>query len=307
MPSESSLTDHPCRVTRPRASFSDWVEGARLRTLPAAAAPVILGSAAAAKLGNFQPGLALLCLVVALALQVGVNYANDYSDGIRGTDDIRTGPPRLTGGGLASPRAVFGAMLICFAIAGVAGLILLWASASWWLLIPGVAAVAAAWFYTGGKNPYGYLGLGEIFVFIFFGLLATVGTVWVQAHTAPWWVWAAASGVGLESCALLMVNNLRDIPTDIQSGKRTLAVRLGEPGARGAFISLVWIGVGLLVTSLANLGDVLKALPLLVAPLPVVIPVWRGARGRDLIAVLRNTGFLTLVSAIYVAVLYWLA
>lgn len=285
------------------ATFKDWVEGARLRTLPAAAAPVLIGAGAAARLNSFHLSEAALAMCVALMLQIGVNYANDYSDGIRGTDDIRTGPPRLTGGGLASPKTVFTVMVACFALAGMLGLILLWISHSWWLLIPGVAAVIAAWFYTGGKHPYGYMGLGEVFVFVFFGLFATVGTTWVQAHQAPWWLWVAASGMGFYSCALLMVNNLRDIPTDKESGKKTLAVRLGDKWARVAFLVLVVLGAVCTPFPLFDqiwVGFVVAVLLLL--SVLVARPVWTGAQGRDLILVLRNTGLLTLFAGVFVTV-----
>ena len=220
------------------ASVSDWIEGARLRTLPAAAAPVIVGSAAAHYLGGFSAVRAALALLVALALQVGVNYANDYSDGIRGTDDNRKGPARLTGGGLAKPKTVLAAALGSFAVAGVAGLALVAVSGTWWLIAAGAAAVVAAWFYTGGKHPYAYLGIGlsELMVFVFFGLLACVGTAWTQVQSAPWWLWMSASALGLLSVALLMANNIRDIPTDRESGSRRAPgrspVALGVCGVR---------------------------------------------------------------------------
>ena len=219
------------------ASVSDWIEGARLRTLPAAAAPVIVGSAAAHYLGGFSAVRAALALLVALALQVGVNYANDYSDGIRGTDYNRKGPARLPGGGLAKPKTVLAAALGSFAVAGVAGLALVAVSGTWWLIAAGAAAVMAAWFYTGGKHPYAYMGIGlsELMVFVFFGLLACVGTTWTQVQSAPWWLWMSASALGLLSVALLMANNIRDIPTDRESGKMTAAVRLGDRPSRSVF------------------------------------------------------------------------
>ena len=219
---------------QPKATVKDWIEGARLRTLPAAAAPVFVGVAAAYALGSFHPLRSVLALSVALLLQIGVNYSNDYSDGIRGTDDQRSGPQRLTGSGLARPRSVLSAALGCFAAAGVLGLVLVALSAAWILIAAGIAAVAAAWFYTGGKHPYGYMGIGlsELFVFVFFGLMATVGTTWTHTPQAPWWLWLMASCLGLLSVAMLMVNNIRDIPTDSASGKKTLAVRLGQRASR---------------------------------------------------------------------------
>ena len=284
------------------ATVTDWIEGARLRTLPAAAAPVIVGSAAAHHLGGFDAVRASLALVVALALQVGVNYANDYSDGIRGTDDNRKGPARLTGGGLAKPKTVLAAALGCFALAGVAGLALVALSGTWWLI---VAAVMAAWFYTGGKHPYAYMGIGlsELMVFVFFGLLACVGTAWTQVQVAPWWLWMCASALGLLSVALLMANNIRDIPTDRESGKMTAAVRLGDRASRWVFAACAWVPVGMIVA----LGVALGMHPLATCALgvgtaaPAVgvsLPVLTGASGRALIVVLRNTGFFTLAWAI---------
>ena len=287
------------------ATVTDWIEGARLRTLPAAAAPVIVGSAAAHHLGGFDAVRASLALVVALALQVGVNYANDYSDGIRGTDDNRKGPARLTGGGLATPKTVLAAALGCFALAGVAGLALVALSGTWWLIVAGAAAIVAAWFYTGGKHPYAYMGVGlsELMVFVFFGLLACVGTAWTQVQVAPWWLWMCASALGLLSVALLMANNIRDIPTDRESGKMTAAVRLGDRASRWVFAACAWVPVGMIVA----LGVALGMHPLATCALgvgaaaPAVgvsLPVLTGASGRALIVVLRNTGFFTLAWAI---------
>ena len=204
-----------------------WVAGARPRTLPAAVVPVAIGAGAAVGAGSVAWWRVALAMVVSLALQVGVNYANDYSDGVRGTDDVRVGPVRLVASGLAAPSAVKRAAFLSFGVAAAAGLVLA-ASTSWWLIAVGVAAIAAAWGYTGGPRPYGYAGLGELFVFVFFGLVATVGTTYVAIEkiTGPSIVMGAAAGS--LSCALLVVNNLRDIPTDTAVGKRTLAVRLGD-------------------------------------------------------------------------------
>ncbi|MBA2739328.1 MAG: 1,4-dihydroxy-2-naphthoate polyprenyltransferase, partial [Nocardioidaceae bacterium] len=219
------------------ADLAQWIEGARPRTLPAAVAPVLAGSGAAAFTAAFALGPALLALVVSLSLQVGVNYANDYSDGIRGTDDHRVGPVRLVGSGAATPSAVRNAAFAALAVAAVSGAVLA-AITSWWLLLVGVAAIAAAWGYTGTARPYGYLGLGELFVFVFFGLVAVCGTTYVQAGTVTGVSVLAAVGVGALACAILVANNLRDQPTDRSAGKRTLAVRLGEPGTRMLFVGL---------------------------------------------------------------------
>ncbi|OKL48706.1 1,4-dihydroxy-2-naphthoate polyprenyltransferase [Boudabousia marimammalium] len=285
------------------ATVGDWIEGARLRTLPAAIAPVILGSAGAGALDSFYWDRALLALGVALALQVGVNYANDYSDGIRGTDDNRTGPPRLTGGKLAAPRTVLAAAFGCFALAGVLGLLLLYLSGAWWFLIPGILAVVAAWFYTGGKHPYGYYGLGEVMVMVFFGYLAVLGTTWTQAHAAPWWMWFAATGVGLLSADILMVNNLRDLASDKVSGKKTLAVRLGDKASRYWFIGIAMLaalsGVITVMGARGWWGAVSAFMLFPLCWLPT-IPVRRGAKGMDLVAVLKMTGIVTVVYALVV-------
>lgn len=286
------------------ATLADWIEGARLRTLPAAVAPVILGSGAAIGLGGFSLPRALLAAIVALALQVGVNYANDYSDGIRGTDDNRSGPPRLTGGGLTAPANVKRAALTCFAIAALAGLVLVILARQPWLIAIGVAAIIAAWFYTGGKKPYGYLGLGEVFVFIFFGLVATAGTTYTQALTVPWTVWAGASGIGLIACAILMANNIRDIPTDAVTGKHTLAVRLGDRRARYAFVAMIMGAIALAVlTAIAHPGALIL-LALIVPAWFIIKPVLAGATGKELIAVLRDTGFFELLYAFALALVF---
>lgn len=210
------------------ATLRQWISGARVRTLPLAVAPVAIGSGAAATMRSFDAPLALLCLVVALALQIGVNYSNDYSDGVRGTDDFRVGPARLTGSGAASPQRVLAVALSFFALAGLAGLVIVLVTAQWWMLVVGAIAIAAAWFYTGGKNPYGYAGLGEVVVFIFFGLIATLGTTYVQAGMVNDQAWLGAIGIGFISCAVLVVNNIRDIATDTKAGKNTLSVRIGR-------------------------------------------------------------------------------
>ena len=276
------------------ATTAQWVEGARLRTLPAAIAPILVGTGAAADLGAASPGRAALAAGVALALQVGVNYANDYSDGVRGTDDTRSGPLRLTGSGAASPAAVRAAALSWFALAGVIGVVLCAVSGAWFLLLAGAAAVVAAWRYTGGRNPYGYRGLGELSVFTFFGLVAVLGTTFTQAGRISWAAFAGATGIGLVACALLMANNIRDIPTDSDSGKLTLAVRLGLSQARATFVAF-------LVAPLVLAVMLAPEHPWVLLTLLLAVPVWRLARtvlggttGLDLIPVLKDTGLVEL-------------
>ena len=275
------------------AAARDWLAGARPRTLPAAVVPVVVGSGVAFGYGRFSLWRAALALVVALALQIGVNYANDYSDGIRGTDEVRVGPVRLVGSGLARPRQVLTAALLCFAVAGAAGLVLA-AATSWWLLLPGAAAVAAAWFYTGGSQPYGYRALGEVSVFLFFGLAAVAGTAYVQMRSLSWLAVAASVPVGLLACALLVINNLRDIPTDRQTGKRTLAVVLGDKRTRLLYAACIVVPfcVAAAIAPVAPLALIaLAAVPFAVPPLRRVRD---GAAGPGLIAALGQTGRLQL-------------
>jgi 1,4-dihydroxy-2-naphthoate polyprenyltransferase len=271
-----------------------WIIGARPRTLPAAVVPVAVGAAAAAGNGSISWWRVALALVVSLALQVGVNYANDYSDGVRGTDDGRVGPVRLVASGLASPSAVKRAALLAFAVAAAAGLALA-AATTWWLIAVGVASVAAAWGYTGGPRPYGYLGLGELFVFTFFGLVATTGTTYVAVGFVTALSVVVASAVGAVACALLVVNNLRDIPSDAAAGKRTLAVRLGDARTRLLYVGLIAATFALLVVAAAWRWPALLGLLALPAAAPPVRAVRRGATGRGLIAVLGATGRLQLV------------
>jgi 1,4-dihydroxy-2-naphthoate polyprenyltransferase len=282
------------------ATAAQWLAGARPRTLPAALAPVLVGTGVAAAVDGFRLVPALLALLVALALQVAVNFANDYSDGTRGTDADRVGPMRLVGSGAAAPRQVLLAAGLAFAVAGVAGLALA-ALSSWWLVAVGAACIAAAWTYTGGPLPYGYRALGEVFVFVFFGLVAVVGTTYAQTRTLEGLAFAAAVPIGLLSVALLVVNNLRDIAGDAVVGKRTLAVVLGERATRVGYIALltasfaVIIGVGV-VRPWALLG--LVAAPLAVPPGRIVLG---GGRGPALIAALQGTGLLTLLTGVMFA------
>jgi 1,4-dihydroxy-2-naphthoate octaprenyltransferase len=275
------------------AALGDWVAGARPRTLPAAVVPVVVGSGVAAGYHSFSAWRAVLALVVALALQIGVNYANDYSDGIRGTDEVRVGPVRLVASGLARPRQVLAAAVACFAVAGATGLVLA-AVTSWWLLLIGAAALGAAWFYTGGSRPYGYRGFGEISVFVFFGLVAVAGTAYVQMRTLDWLALAAAAPVGLLACALLVINNLRDIPTDRETGKRTLAVMLGDQRTRALYAGCIVVPfcVAVALAPVAPLCLVaLAAVPLAFGPLR---QVRSGVIGRGLISALGQTGRLQL-------------
>jgi 1,4-dihydroxy-2-naphthoate octaprenyltransferase len=279
------------------ATPAQWVAGARPRTLPAALAPVLVGTGAAAALDRFRLVPALLALLVALALQVAVNYANDYSDGRRGTDADRVGPMRLVGSGAATAPQVLVAALLAFAVAGVAGLVLA-ALSSWWLVAVGAICIAAAWTYTGGPLPYGYRALGEVFVFVFFGLVAVVGTTYVQTGTLPGLAFAVAVPIGLLIVAILVVNNLRDIAGDADVGKRTLAVLLGERTTRLTYVGL--LAVPFLVVLAVGVVRPWALLGLLAAPLavPPARTVLSGGRGPALIAALQGTGALTLVTGV---------
>jgi 1,4-dihydroxy-2-naphthoate octaprenyltransferase len=282
------------------ASVAQWIEGARPRTLPNAVAPVIAGTGAAAWLDSAVWWKAILALAVSLALIVGVNYANDYSDGIRGTDDERAGPLRLVGARLASPRAVLTAAMLSLGVAAVAGVALAVVSEPW-LIAVGALCIAGAWLYTGGSRPYGYAGFGEVAVFVFFGLVAVLGTQYTQALRVDWVGVAAAVAVGAMSSAVLVTNNLRDIPTDRVAGKMTLAVRLGDARTRVFYLSL--LGLAGLVTLVLMRATPWCALGALAVPLAVKAagPVRRGSSGRDLIPVLRDTGLTMLVWSMAVA------
>jgi len=284
------------------ATAAQWLEGARPRTLPNAIAPVIAGTGAAGFLGEAVWWKALLALVVSLSLIIGVNFANDYSDGIRGTDDDRVGPLRLVGSGLASPTAVKRAAFACFGVGGIAGIALSLTSAPWLILV-GLACVAGAWFYTGGSKPYGYLGFGEIAVFVFFGLVAVLGTEFVQAGRIDASGVLAACAVGSYSSAVLVANNLRDIPTDRESGKITLAVRLGDSRTRVLFSVLVAVPT-VLGLALAAVATPWALLSLASAPLAVraALPVSRGGQGRELIPGIAQTGLAMLVWSIGAAI-----
>ena len=276
------------------ATLSQWIEGARPRTLPAAVSPILVGTGAAYQAGQVVWAYAILALAVALLLQVGVNYANDYSDGIRGTDEVRVGPVRLVGQRLAAPGSVKIAAFTAFFFAALIGLALVGLSELWVMIPIGAAAILAAWFYTGGDRPYGYLGLGEVFVFVFFGLVATLGTMATMTSltAAAWW---GGIGVGALASAILVANNLRDIPTDRDHGKRTLAVRMGERGTRAFYVALV--AVAFVMTGLASFTSPWALLAVLAAPLAVrpMQAVVGGATGPGLIPALAGTGRFQLV------------
>ncbi len=284
-------------MTTPGATPAQWLEGARPRTLPAAVSPVLAGTGVAAYVDAAVWWKAGLALVVALALQVGVNYANDYSDGVRGTDADRVGPLRLVGSGVASPGSVKAAAFASLGVAMLAGLVLA-ATTSWWLLLVGALAVLAAWFYTGGTRPYGYSALGEVMVFVFFGLVAVAGTTYVQTESVPLASVYAAVGVGALACAILVANNLRDIPTDRVAGKRTLAVALGDERSRYLYALLVGAAVvALVAVVLVTSRLALLGLVFLLPVVPATRLVLGGTTGRDLVPVLQRTGVAELLWA----------
>jgi len=277
--------------------MNKWIVGARVKTLPAAVAPVLIGTSYAEKI-NW--GNALLALIVSLFLQIAVNFANDYSDGVRGTDTHRIGPVRLVASGLASASSVKLAALISCLIAAIAGLILA-VNISLWFLVVGAAAIWAAWGYTGGKKPYGYFGFGELSVFIFFGLVATVGSYYIQTEQFSWQIILLSMPVGTLSCAILAINNLRDLPQDKLVGKRTLAVRIGEKNTR-VFFMLLLVTAQLTALTAASISR-LALITLICAPITyrVVKQVLNGAVGADLIEVLSKTAKLQLLMAILLA------
>ena len=274
---------------------SKWIAGARPRTLPAAISPVVVGTALAYRLDNeISYTNAFLALLVSLSLQVAVNYANDYSDGIKGTDETRVGPVRLVGSGLASAAAVKRAAFIAFGFAAIAGT-LLSIRTSYILILVGLVSIAAAWTYTGSNKPYGYRGFGEISVFIFFGIIATVGTFYAATERVVWQAYLVSIPVGTMSCALLAINNLRDLPKDALVGKKTLAVRLGEMKARAFFIGLLFLAHS--ASLLAALVTPWAIATTLLIPISIAISrsILSGARGVELIPLLGKTGRLQLL------------
>ena len=282
-------------------TIDTWIKGTRPRTLSAAFAPVLLATALAGS--SIKIVEATLALIVGLCLQIGVNYANDYSDGVRGTDLDRVGPTRLVASGLATPSAVKKAAFLAFLIAAMTGLVLA-ALTSWWLVAVGAAAIGAAWYYTGGVSPYGYKGLGEISVFIFFGFVATMGSYFVQTNEITWQAFLVAIPMGSLSCSLLALNNIRDRAKDELAGKRTLAVNLGDKGSRRLFVGL------LVIAHLATIFITPWALlTLALAPLTISLirPVLSGASGKDLIPLLGKTGKFQLQFTALLAIILWLS
>ncbi len=280
------------------ATAADWIGAARLRTLPLAIAPVVIGTGAA-MLGNdtFHWVIALCCLIVAVAIQIGVNYANDYSDGIRGTDDHRVGPARLTASRKAKPRTVLMVAVVFFGVAAGAGLSIVVRTGHWWMLLIGAACLVAAWFYTGGKRPYGYAGLGELFVFVFFGLVATVGTTFVQAGSIPQEAWLGGVAAGLLACAVLLANNLRDIDQDRVAGKRTLTVRIGKLPTQILFTLLVLVPFAIVVLLAQVYPLAWLALLALIPAACAILIVWTYRAPRELVVALSLVSITSLALA----------
>jgi len=290
-------------VEAPPITARDWIGAARLRTLPLAVAPVVIGTGAAQLVDReLHWVIALACLAAAVLLQIGVNFTNDYSDGIRGTDDHRVGPARLTASGRVRPRIVLIIGLSFFALAALVGLAIIIRTGQWWMLAVGAACLAAAWFYTGGKRPYGYFGLGEVFVFVFFGLVATLGTTWVQAFHLPHEAWLGAVAAGLFACAVLLANNLRDIDQDRQVGKRTLTVLIGRRATKVVYT--LFMVVPFLISAFIALLYPIAWLSMmaLLAGIPAIIIVWSYRQSRELVVAL---GLTSLTALAYAGALYW--
>nr|WP_314096083.1 1,4-dihydroxy-2-naphthoate polyprenyltransferase [Microbacterium foliorum] len=284
-------------------TIGDWIGAARLRTLPLAVAPVVIGTGAARSTGpEFHWVIALACLAVAVLLQIGVNFANDYSDGIRGTDAVRVGPARLTASGRVTPRTVLVIALVFFALAAAVGIAIVVRTEQWWMLAIGAACIIAAWFYTGGKRPYGYNALGEVFVFVFFGLVATLGTTWVQVFALPQQAWLGAVAAGLFSCAVLLANNLRDIDQDRLVGKRTLTVLIGARATRVLFTLFVLVPFGILVVIALLYPIAWIGLLALLAGLPAILIVWTYRQPKELVIALALT---SLTALLYAGAMFW--
>lgn len=291
----------------PTITWRNWVGGARLRTLPLAVAPVAAGAGIASMLRGFSWPLTLLALAVAVFLQIGVNYANDYSDGVRGTDEFRVGPARLTGSGLVNPKKVLALAFTFFGLAAVSGLAAVVMSGRWWFLALGALAIVAAWFYTGGKRPYGYAGLGEVMVFIFFGLVATVGTVYLQTEVQAQEVWFAGTGVGLFAVAVLVINNVRDIETDTLAGKRTLAVRMGDRASRILFVVCVLLPFLVPGIYVAVYPAMMFVWLVLFIAVPCAIIALTAKTPRELILVLQLTSLAALAYGVLLGVAFSMA
>ena len=278
--------------------FKLWVEGARLRTLPLAISPIVIGAGAASAVDKFNLQLTLLALAVALFLQIGVNYANDYSDGIRGTDEHRVGPLRLTGSKSVRPQAVKFAAFLFFALAAFCGLAIVLITQHWWFIPVGIASIIAAWFYTGGKSPYGYSGLGEIAVFVFFGLVATYGTAYIQIGAFDLNALLGGSAAGFFASAVLMVNNIRDIETDAKVGKRTLAVKLGLAKAKALYYAMVWAPMVILLPYPLIYPATMLAWVALLFVLPATLIVRKPQGPKDLILALKITSLASISFAL---------
>jgi 1,4-dihydroxy-2-naphthoate octaprenyltransferase len=279
-----------------------WIEGARLRTLPLAISPIAIGAGAAAAAKSFNLGLTLLALAVALFLQIGVNFANDYSDGIRGTDEHRVGPLRLTGSKSVRPQAVKFAAFFFFALAAVAGLVIVLLTAHWWFIAVGVLSILAAWFYTGGKSPYGYAGLGEIAVFIFFGLVATYGTAFIQIGRFDANAIIGGTAAGFFASAVLMVNNIRDIDTDRHVGKRTLAVKVGKKWAKAIYFAMIWLPMFILAPYPFIYPATILAWASVLLVIPATLIVATAKTPKELILALKLTSFASLGYAVLFAI-----
>ena len=278
--------------------FKLWLKGARLRTLPLAVAPILTGSGTASLWGSFNLGLAVLALLVALFLQIGVNYANDYSDGIRGTDKNRVGPARLTGGGLVEPKLVRNAAFVCFGLAGVVGLAITLITGHWWFIAVGLVCIITAWFYTGGKKPYGYLGLGEVIVFIFFGLIAVVGTDYIQTNELNPLAVLGGCIAGCFATAVLLINNIRDIETDRKSGKRTLSTRIGKKFSLVLFVFLIWAPFALATPLWFIAPAVFVVNILVIVVLMITIIALSAKTPKELILALQLTSYTSLLFAL---------
>ncbi|GAA3765661.1 1,4-dihydroxy-2-naphthoate polyprenyltransferase [Microbacterium kribbense] len=293
--------------TAPRQTLpptvGDWIGAARLRTLPLAVAPVLIGTGAAHVIDiRFHWALALGCLLVAVFLQIGVNFSNDYSDGVRGTDDYRVGPTRLTASGRVPARTVLIVALAFFAAASIVGLTLVIRTGQWWMLAVGAVCIVAAWFYTGGKRPYGYHAMGELFVFVFFGLVATLGTTWIQVQSAPQEAWLGGIGAGLLAVAVLVANNLRDIDQDRAADKRTLSVLIGRRGSQILFTACIVLAFAIAALIAVFYPVAWLVMMALLGGLPALLIMWTYREPRELVVALSVT---SLTALAYGALLMW--